>query len=152
MVNGGGPTLNWIFFQYERRPIFCYWSGKLNHNERDCKLWLNSKGTLRKEDQQYGAWLWATTTQFYRSSPTPQQEGNHTNDTQIGQSDRLRLMITLVDEGTEHVGDGQQSTTNTVNQSIMEARTEQTGHTVKDIPSNSTLFQSHLQEIDQGLN
>ena len=61
-------------------------------------------------------------------------------------------MITLVDEGTEHVGDGQQSTTNTVNQSIMEARTEQTGHTIKDIPSDSTLFQSHLQEIDQGLN
>jgi len=116
----------------------------LNHDERDCKLWLNSKGTLRKEDQQYGAWLRATTTQFYRSFPTPQQEGNHTNGTQIGQFDRLRLMITLVDEGTEHVGDGQQSTTNTVNPSITKARIKQTGHTVKDIPSDSTLFQSHL--------
>lgn len=39
-----------------------------------------------------------------------------------------------------------------MNPSITEARTEQTRHTVKDILSDSTLFQSHLQEIDRDLN
>uniref|UniRef100_A0A7N2MKR5 DUF4283 domain-containing protein n=1 Tax=Quercus lobata TaxID=97700 RepID=A0A7N2MKR5_QUELO len=29
----------------------------LSHDERDCKLWVRSKGTLQKEDQQYGVWL-----------------------------------------------------------------------------------------------
>ena len=39
-----------------------------------------------------------------------------------------------------------------MNPTITEDRTEQTGHTVKDILSDSTLFQSHLQEIDRDLN
>ena len=41
-------------------PIFCYWCGLLNHDEKDYKLWVCSKGTLRKEDQQYGVWLKAS--------------------------------------------------------------------------------------------
>ena len=51
MVNGGGPTPNWVSFQYERMQIFFYWCGNFNHEERDCKLLLNGKATLRKEDQ-----------------------------------------------------------------------------------------------------
>lgn len=54
IVNIGGSSPQWIYFQHERLPIFCYWCGMLNHDERDCKLWLNGNGTLRKEDQQYG--------------------------------------------------------------------------------------------------
>jgi hypothetical protein len=29
----------------------------LTHGDRDCDRWLRSKGTLRREEQQYGAWL-----------------------------------------------------------------------------------------------
>ena len=29
----------------------------LTHGDRDCDRWLRSKGTLRQEEQQYGAWL-----------------------------------------------------------------------------------------------
>ncbi len=47
----------WISFKYERLPNFCYWCGRLTHAEKDCDLWLRSKGTLRRESQQYGAWL-----------------------------------------------------------------------------------------------
>ncbi|KAF3952002.1 hypothetical protein CMV_022403 [Castanea mollissima] len=61
-VDLGDSEPHWISFQYERMPIFCYWCGVLNHNERDCKLWSDSGETLNKEDQQYGPWLRATMT------------------------------------------------------------------------------------------
>ena len=61
MVDNGELSLSWVSFQYERMPIFCYWCGLLNHDEKDCKLWICSKGTLRKDEQQYGAWLRAST-------------------------------------------------------------------------------------------
>ena len=45
---------------------FCYWCGRLNHDEKDCKLWLNSKGGLCKEEQ-YRVWIRATMERFYKS-------------------------------------------------------------------------------------
>uniref|UniRef100_A0A2N9HU09 Reverse transcriptase domain-containing protein n=1 Tax=Fagus sylvatica TaxID=28930 RepID=A0A2N9HU09_FAGSY len=55
-----GRKETWISFKYERLPNFCYWCGLLTHGDRDCEKWLRSKGTLRREDQQYGAWLRAS--------------------------------------------------------------------------------------------
>ena len=52
----GGKEI-WISFKYERLPNFCYWCGMLTHGDRDCDRWLRNKGTLRREEQQYGAWL-----------------------------------------------------------------------------------------------
>ncbi|KAK7853822.1 hypothetical protein CFP56_034518 [Quercus suber] len=62
MVNVGEMEPQWVSFQYERLPIFCYWCGHLNHDEKDCSLWTDSGGTLNIDDQQYGAWLRASTT------------------------------------------------------------------------------------------
>ena len=56
-IDIGETSPHWVSFQYEHMLIFCYWCGLLNHDERDYKLWVHSKGTLRKEDQQYGVWL-----------------------------------------------------------------------------------------------
>ena len=53
-VDIGESSPQCISFQYKHMPIFCYWCKLLNHDERDCKLWVHSKGTLQKEDQQYG--------------------------------------------------------------------------------------------------
>ncbi|XP_050290323.1 uncharacterized protein LOC126728565 [Quercus robur] len=61
LVGFGSQESLWVNFMYERLPIFCYWCGKLNHDDKDCVLWINSKGSLRKEDQQYGVWLRAST-------------------------------------------------------------------------------------------
>ena len=47
----------WVTFRYERLPIFCHWCGVLNHDSKDCDLWLQSKGELRVEDKGYGPWL-----------------------------------------------------------------------------------------------
>lgn len=44
----------WASFCYEWLPIFCHWCGILNHDSKDCDLWLQSKGELRIEDQEYG--------------------------------------------------------------------------------------------------
>ena len=52
----------WISLQYERMPRLCYWCGLLNHDEKDCKTWTDSGGTLNKEEQQYGPWLQANIT------------------------------------------------------------------------------------------
>ena len=64
LVNMGGPKPQWISFKYERMPIFFYWCGIMNHDEKDCKLWVSSLGTLQKEEQQYGAWMHATIERF----------------------------------------------------------------------------------------
>ena len=61
-VDIGNSEPLWISIQYEKMPIFCYWCGLLNHDDKDCKTWLDSDGTLNKDDQQYGLWLRANTT------------------------------------------------------------------------------------------
>ena len=47
----------WINFRYERLPNICYWCGCFEHDDRDCDLWIQSKGTLRQEEQQFGSWI-----------------------------------------------------------------------------------------------
>ena len=39
-----------ISFCYKRLPNICYWCGLLSHDDKDCVLWLNNKGTLITDD------------------------------------------------------------------------------------------------------
>ena len=50
----------WISFKYERLANVCYWCGRLTHDEKDCIMWLQSKGSLKVENQQFGQWLRAS--------------------------------------------------------------------------------------------
>ncbi|KAL0014215.1 hypothetical protein SO802_001284 [Lithocarpus litseifolius] len=45
----------WIRFKYERLPNFCFWCGRLNHSDKNCELWLESKGTLTPDQQQFNS-------------------------------------------------------------------------------------------------
>ena len=50
-------TVGWVRFKYERLPNLCYWCGLLTHSNKDCDLWVQSRGSLIESDQQYGGWL-----------------------------------------------------------------------------------------------
>ncbi|KAK9992096.1 hypothetical protein SO802_027081 [Lithocarpus litseifolius] len=54
VANGEKP---WVRFQYERLPNMCYWCGCLSHNNRDCEVWIQSRGTLTPEQKQFGPHL-----------------------------------------------------------------------------------------------
>ena len=43
----GGKT--WVNFKYERLPNICYWCGCFDHSDKDCDLWIQSKGSLQLE-------------------------------------------------------------------------------------------------------
>ena len=67
-VWSAGKVIGWAALRYERLPNFCYWCGRVSHDDRDCELWLKSKGSLKKEDQQYGEWLRAEGDQNFRKT------------------------------------------------------------------------------------
>ena len=52
-----GGKLVWISFKYETLPNLCYWCGQLTHDNRDCKLWIDSEGTLTPEQHEFGPHL-----------------------------------------------------------------------------------------------
>ena len=47
-------------FSYEKLPNFCYWCGMVCYNDKDCDIWLSSKGSLSIKSQEFGAWLRAS--------------------------------------------------------------------------------------------
>ena len=63
MANG---KEGWISFKYKRLPNIHYWCGKLMYSDKDCPLWEQSRGSLRGRDQQFGAWLRASTLNLSR--------------------------------------------------------------------------------------
>ena len=50
----------WVAFKYEKLPNFCYWCGMVCHDDKDCDIWLSSKGLLPLESQEFRAWMRAT--------------------------------------------------------------------------------------------
>lgn len=51
---------HWVSFKYECLPNICYWCGRLDHNDKDCALWIRSKGSPTEEDKQYNHTLRAS--------------------------------------------------------------------------------------------
>ena len=47
----------WVNFKYERLPNICYWCGCFDHGDKDYDIWIQSKGTLRMEERQFGSWI-----------------------------------------------------------------------------------------------
>lgn len=66
IVQMGGNRLGWVDFRYECLPIFCYRCGKLENDDRDFSIWIESKKSLETEDRRYGPWLQADTENLQR--------------------------------------------------------------------------------------
>lgn len=47
-------------FKNERLSNLCYWCGKMNHDNKSCELWIQSKGILQVFEQQFGPSLRAS--------------------------------------------------------------------------------------------
>ena len=54
-MEGGEKT--WVNFRYKCLPNICYWCGCFDHNDKDCDIWVESKGSLQTSSQQFGSWL-----------------------------------------------------------------------------------------------
>lgn len=57
---------DWVSFKYECLPNICYWSGCLDHFDRDCDKWIESDGTLDISDKKNELWIWASAMQVRR--------------------------------------------------------------------------------------
>ena len=55
-VGEGGKQV-WISFKYERIPNLCYWCGQLTHDNKDFELWIDSEGTRKLEQCEFGPQL-----------------------------------------------------------------------------------------------
>ncbi|KAL0013547.1 hypothetical protein SO802_000616 [Lithocarpus litseifolius] len=57
LITLDNDEVHWVFFRYERLPNVCYWCGCLTHPDKDCDKWIESEGSLSKEEQPFGPWL-----------------------------------------------------------------------------------------------
>lgn len=56
---------HWIKFKYERLPNICYWCRCLDCDDKECSLWIVSKGTLTPDQKQYDHTLRASPYRSY---------------------------------------------------------------------------------------
>ena len=84
----------WVFFKYERLPIFCYHCGILGH--QDCKCQKIKKGCLSSEgdDFQYGPWLCALAQKFG-------QKKNSSSKSETREEDDDEVHVFVEDEGQD---------------------------------------------------
>nr|POE53751.1 hypothetical protein CFP56_23291 [Quercus suber] len=68
MLWAGQKLVGWVGIKFERLSNFCYWCGCVTYSERDCEKWLGSKGSLRKEELEYGEWMRAETIRTMRKT------------------------------------------------------------------------------------
>ena len=51
IISLGPNDDRFISFKYERLPNICYWCGLVSHDDKECSLWLSSKGSLKVDNQ-----------------------------------------------------------------------------------------------------
>ena len=57
LITLDNDVVHWVSFKYERLPNVCYWCGCLTHQDKYYEKWIDSEGSLSKEDQHFGPCL-----------------------------------------------------------------------------------------------
>ena len=93
-------SVSWVRFKYECLPNLCYWCGLMTHADKDCDLWVRSRGNLTEKDQQFGGWLRASASLRKKSTVIKMEgferekvrdERPHSDDTVSNTGDELGL-------------------------------------------------------------
>ena len=95
----GNGSKGWVSFKYEQLPNVCYWCGRLNHVDKDCDRWIQSSGTLTKEDQEYGSWLRASPLPAHNNSVLVVPGFYKTKKKEIGMSSKQRGKTSIRNHG-----------------------------------------------------
>ena len=148
LVNLQDSQAQWISFKYERMPIFCYWCGVMNHDEKDCRLRVSSQGTL-KEDQQYGAQLRATT-EWFQLSHVVQNKPTQYPPAMAAPQQKQRSMARFLEVITgESMERGESSGHGEVQPTQVHGNSEcQLSNSTNEILANPEMFGAHLESID----
>lgn len=46
-------TKTWVSFRYEQIPNLCYWCGCLDHDDKDCEVWVQSEGNMELSKKKF---------------------------------------------------------------------------------------------------
>ena len=57
MIQIENLDIGWVFFNYERLPIFCYCCGILGHQDRECPQLKTGCFSSDEVEFQFGPWL-----------------------------------------------------------------------------------------------
>lgn len=149
-MNTGELEPQWISFKYVHMPIFCYWCGVLNHDEKDCKIWVRSRGTLKKEEQQYGAWMRDFTGRFQVAHAVQNKSGQNMNSmaphTEGPKTQLIEATVTGDVSSDEINDDG-----GTILRHDHGEVELQYNRTEREILATPIMFKEHLKDIDNNL-
>ena len=158
MVKLSSPSPVWVEFKYERLPIFCYRCGKVDHDERDCLLWIRSKEILRAEDKQYGPWLRATQERLQRPQlvmasrlggvGTSLSKDDNRNQSGWDSAPATRRIVEMVAPDCAKESDDVALTAVNMGVSVMVSKNHE--ETIPKISQNMD-FEEKLREIDEAV-
>ena len=129
--------------------MYCYWCGLLNHDEKDCQTWIDSGGSLEKEEQQYEPWLRASVHNIQQ----PQTVSTKTTQTTPPPPPHRPTPCSFT-KSTPPMA----NTSNPLlppsssDTSVTSAPLPKHTPTNKEILSNHDLFHAHITEIDHDIN
>ena len=157
MVRMGGPSPSWVDFRYERLPIFCYWCGMIDHDEKDCMQWMRSKESLKAEDKQYGPWLRATSERVQRPQLVVALKNEGRKEHKAAADGVSMTAEQLVNTGRELMAAAIQNAHGDDDVATCRAKVapsdEPEGHEIMRIPCNPQCpgFEEQLKEIDDAI-
>ena len=147
-VDVGESDPLWISLQYERLPVYCYWCGLLNHDEKDCQTWINSGGSLKKEEQQYGPWLRAS----IHNVQQPQTVSTKTTQTTPPPPPHRPTPSPSTKPTPPMTNPSEPPPPPPSDTPVTSAPLSKHTPTNLEILSNQDLFHAHITEIDQDIN